>query len=74
MMLFLGLHYSLGSVFLTLTLVSLSTLVNSILALLIILRPVHHQRHIRKVFGMSLFKGYHDVCRIFGIDCDSTVA
>ena len=50
MVFFLGLHYSFGSAF-ALWIVSLSTFVNIILALLIILRLLHHQRHIRKVLG-----------------------
>ena len=59
-MLFLGLRYSFGTMF-ALWLVSLSILVNIILALLIILRLVHHQRHIRKVLGAEHGSPYSKV-------------
>ena len=48
-MMFLGL--GVGDSIFAMVLIAFSTLVNIILALLIVLRLVHHQRHIRKVLG-----------------------
>jgi len=45
------LNFGVGDSTFTMLLIAFSTLVNIILALLIILRLVHYQRHIRKVLG-----------------------
>jgi hypothetical protein len=44
--------------------ISFSTLVNIILALLIVLRLIHHQRHIRKVLGADHESPYSKVITI----------
>ena len=58
-MMFLGL--GVGDSIFAMVLIAFSTLVNIILALLIVLRLVHHQRHIRKVLGAQHGSPYSKV-------------